>query len=432
MAPSWSRMSAAAVVAAALAVPAAAHADGTETLGPPSVAVADRTDTVFAGVGTQQFLNLPTMLNVSVPAGATVKQVLVYWSGEDTWPGHGPDEYDDTISVAGAPVTGTLIGGPSAPFLRERFYTFRADVTARGLVAAGSNSIAVSDMDFQTELFGPTGNKGVGLVVIYDDGSASTVAGLRDGQDYAYGGFSSPYDTTAPQTFTFAPDTSTRQGSLGILAAEVLDHDLPTGVQGNVITGGFDTGQTFSLVNDLQSLQGLEYDARNFPVTIPAGARALTIQLLSQGGDRLASMLWLAGALTVDDSAPPPPPAGGEGCTPGYWKTHTEAWPPTGYSPSQALSTVFSPTGLGTLGSSTLRQALSFGGGASLVAKKQILLRAAVASVLNTAHPEISFARSTTGVVTATNTALTSGNAASVIALAEALDRDNNQGCELN
>ena len=124
-------MSVAAALAAALAVPAAAHADGTETLGPPGVAVADRTDTVFAGVGTQEFLNLPTTLTVSVPAGATVKQVLVYWSGEDTWPGHGPDEYDDTISLAGAPVTGTLIGGPSAPFLRERFYTFRADVTAR-------------------------------------------------------------------------------------------------------------------------------------------------------------------------------------------------------------------------------------------------------------------------------------------------------------
>lgn len=143
-------------------------------------------------------------------------------------------------------------------------------------------------------------------------------------------------------------------------------------------------------------------------------------------------MLWLAGALTVDDSAPPPPPPGGEGCTPGYWKTHTSAWAATGRSPSQALSTVFSPIGLGTLGGSTLRQALAFGGGASLVAKKQILLRAAVASVLNAAHPDISFGRSATEVVTATNAALTNGTAASVIALAEALDRDNNQGCELN
>jgi hypothetical protein len=425
-------MSAATVVAAALAFPAAAHADGTETLGPPGVAVADRTDTVFAGVGTQEFLKLPTTLSVSVPAGAAVKQVLVYWSGQDTWPGHGPDEYDDTISLAGAPVTGTLIGGPSAPFLRERFYTFRADVTARNLVAPGSNSIAVSDMNFQTDLFGPTGNKGVGLVVVYDDGSASTIVGLKDGQDYAWSGFAPPYDTTVPQTFSFAPDTTARQGSLGILAAEVLDHDLPSGVQGNVITGQFDTGESFSLVNDLQSLQGLEFDARNFPVTIPAGAKSVTVQLLSQGGDRPASMLWLAGALTVDDSAPPPPPPGGEGCTPGYWKTHTSAWAPTGYSPSQALSTVFSPTGLGTLGSSTLRQALSFGGGASLVAKKQILLRAAVASVLNAAHPDISFGKSVNEVVTATNAALTSGSATSVIALADTLDRENNQGCELN
>ena len=27
------------------------------------------------------------------------------------------------------------------------------------------------------------------------------------------------------------------------------------------------------------------------------------------------------------EKEPPPPPAGGEGCTPGYWKNHKEAWP---------------------------------------------------------------------------------------------------------
>jgi hypothetical protein len=409
-----------------------ASAEGTETLGQPSIAVASRTDALFAGVGNQQNPDTAVALGVTVPAGATVKQVLLYWAGQDTWPGHGVDEYDDTISLNGVPVTGTLIGGPSTPFLRERFYTFRADVTARNAVGPGSNTLSVSDMNFQTELFGPTGNKGVGVVVIYDDGTTSSVAGLRDGQDYAWIGFPPPYDTTAAQTFTFSPDAATRQASLGVLATEVYDHDLPVGVQGNIITGKFDMGQSFELVNELQSIQGLELDARNFPLTIPAGAKSLTVQLLSVGGDRPASMQWIAGALTVDDAAPSPPAAGREGCSPGYWKTHIGSWGPTGYLTSRALSTVFSPTGLGTLGSTTLLQALQGGGGSTLEAKKKILLRAATAALLNAAHPSVSFGRSPADVVSVVNTALTSGSATKVISLAEALDRDNNQGCGLD
>jgi hypothetical protein len=339
------------LLAGAIAVPAV-HADGTEALGAPGITVANPTDAVFAGVGTQQHPGTAATLNVSVPAGASVKQVLAYWSGQDTWPGHGPDEYDDTITLNGTGVTGTLIGGPSTPYLRERFYTVRADVTALGLVSAGSNLITVAGMDFQTEIFGPTGNKGVGLVVIYDDGSRSTVAGLRDGQDYAWTGFPEPYTTTVDQTFTFAPGASARQGTLGIMAAEVLDHDL-SDAWGNVVSGQFDTGQTFSLVNQLMSADGLEFDARNFPVTVPAGATSLTVRVLSQGGEQVqpAALLWLAAALTVHDPR--------ESCPQGYWKANTGSWPPTGYSPSQKLSTVFSPAALGALGTSTMMQALS-------------------------------------------------------------------------
>src|SRR5690348_1407301 len=91
----------AAVVAATVAL-----ADGTETLGPPSVSVSGGTGIVTAGVGMELSPNLPNSFSVSVPAGATVKQVLLYWTGH--WTNHAPYalhtpqiDGDNTISVNG-------------------------------------------------------------------------------------------------------------------------------------------------------------------------------------------------------------------------------------------------------------------------------------------------------------------------------------------
>ncbi|HWN20526.1 MAG TPA: hypothetical protein VNP93_01025, partial [Gaiellaceae bacterium] len=96
----------------------------------------------------------------------------------------------------------------------------------------------------------------------------------------------------------------------------------------------------------------------------------------------------------------------------------------------QALSTVFAPTG--TLGSSTLLQALKFGGGSSITAKKQILLRAAVASLLNASHPGVEFDQSAAAVIASVNAALASNNAGTILGLATTLDDSNNAGCPLN
>jgi len=125
-------------------------------------------------------------------------------------------------------------------------------------------------------------------------------------------------------------------------------------------------------------------------------------------------------------------PPGGEGCTPGYWKNHLSSWGPTGYSPSQRLDTVFSAGGLGSLGSDTLLEALKYGGGSSLTEAKQILLRAAVASLLNAAHPDVDFGASPATVIAAVNAALSSADRTTILNLASDLDARNNAGCPLN
>ena len=118
------------------------------------------------------------------------------------WEGHHSSPFaaagSDTIRINGEPVVGTLIGGPTAFFGQfqwssaqtETFSTYRADITARNLVLAGTNTVSVTDMLFQSN-FGSTagafnaGNGGVGVLVIYDGGgTAANIAG-RDGSDLA-------------------------------------------------------------------------------------------------------------------------------------------------------------------------------------------------------------------------------------------------------
>jgi hypothetical protein len=99
------------------------------------------------------------------------------------------------------------------------------------------------------------------------------------------------------------------------------------------------------------------------------------------------------GTITNDDAAPGDETRPG-GHTHGYWKTHPRQWPGT-YRPTRTLTSVgfVSPAckGFGSLdlvrpnGVDTLLQALRYGGGSRLVGKGRVLLRSAVAALLNEA-----------------------------------------------
>jgi len=124
---------------------------------------------------------------------------------------------------------------------------------------------------------------------------------------------------------------------------------------------------------------------------------------------------------------------GNEGCTPGYWKNHTGSWPPTGYSTSQDVDTVFPNvnTYYPALGDATLVVALAFGGGPGGEGAAEILLRAAVAALLNASHPDVAYPRTTASVIADVNAALLQTRD-TMLALAAQLDADNNRGCPLH
>ncbi|MES1242390.1 MAG: hypothetical protein ABUT39_12285 [Acidobacteriota bacterium] len=124
---------------------------------------------------------------------------------------------------------------------------------------------------------------------------------------------------------------------------------------------------------------------------------------------------------------------GDEGCTPGYWKNHTDSWPPTGFTTGQKVQSVFSKVSLyPALANATLLQALGFQGGSDLSGAAEILLRAATAGLLNTSHPWVDYPGSTSGLISDVNAALASLNRDTIIALAAAIDKNNNLGCPLN
>jgi hypothetical protein len=85
------------------------------------------------------------------------------------------------------------------------------------------------------------------------------------------------------------------------------------------------------------------------------------------------------------------------------------------------------PSCVGNLGSATLLEALSFKGGSGVNGAAQILLRAAVAGVLNSA--KIQYPLTTAQVISMVNTALASCDRDTILTLASTLDGLNNLGC---
>jgi len=100
---------------------------------------------------------------------------------------------------------------------------------------------------------------------------------------------------------------------------------------------------------------------------------------------------------------------GGEGLTPGFWKTHSafgpaplSGWPETGYSPDDSYEAIF---GVNIAGSNpTLLEALGMNGGGA-----EALMRHSAAALLNAANPYVDYQYSLTQVIAMTQGAFSSG-----------------------
>ena len=263
--------------------------DGTETLGVPSIAIASGSGFVEGGVG----MVVPTdgILEVTVPDGATINQVLLYWAGGSTG-----DSGDDTIKVDGNDVTGTLIGGATHFFGDFDFYAYRADVTAMDWVVAGANSFTITELDFD----GSAENGGVSMLVIYDDGTTADLTVL-DGLDMAFVNFDPTLDATVPQTFTFAAEAADRMADLVVFVCSV-ETGRPNRIKVTTSAGDH------YVDNALGGFDGPLWDSITVEVVVPAGDTSLTVEVISwgdSGGGLGASLGWIGTGLSVPVTPPP-------------------------------------------------------------------------------------------------------------------------------
>ena len=125
------------------------------------------------------------------------------------------------------------------------------------------------------------------------------------------------------------------------------------------------------------------------------------------------------------------------GRTPGYWKNHPEAWT-SGYTPNQFIQDVFAipstflKSGIldvsSPSGKDRLIDGLAYKGGTNLNGAFQILMRAAIAALLNEAYYGNYYpgATSTTALIAQVNGVLATQDRGAYLTLAAALDNWNN------
>ncbi len=269
--------------------------NGTETLGTPSITIANGSGFAEGGVGMVGVAS--GVLDITVPAGATVNQALLYWAGGTTGaPG------DDAIMVDGTEIQGELIGGPvdffSVSGVNYFFSGYRADITDMGIVSAGANSFTISGFDFDNTGGTLDENNGASILVIFDDGTEADLS-LLDGLDMAFFKFVPTLDATVPQTFTFGAEGADRNGDLVIMSGSVGE-GRPNQIK--VTTSAGD--QMF--VDVLGSFDALLWDSLILSVFIPAGDTSLTVELISTPSeDPLgASLGWIGAGLSVPVTPP--------------------------------------------------------------------------------------------------------------------------------
>jgi hypothetical protein len=146
---------------------------------------------------------------------------------------------------------------------------------------------------------------------------------------------------------------------------------------------------------------------------------AIVIMAIAALGAGTAVAKKADGGSTTADAATTQYGAKDQGCTPGFWKNHTNVW--SGFSPTQKFNTVF---GVNYNSSLTLLGALNQGGGGFAA-----LGRHATAGLLNAAHPDVDYGLTTSQVIALVQNAFATNNPEPA---KNQLDKLNNAGCSID
>ncbi len=180
------------------------------------------------------------------------------------------------------------------------------------------------------------------------------------------------------ETLALDPNGTTFWTNAGEPEDFVDEYELPNAVnQGQCVA----TGNSFNPTSVL--IGGLDFDSSGSFINTPVGGFMYDL-----GSDPTAAPVdsfTITRALEDITIVPP------TGCSPGFWKTHTDAtkypnaWPSTSYAPGDDFETVFTTDLPAQYGTPTLEDALNAHGGN----KVSQLLRFATATLLNADQPDI-------------------------------------------
>jgi hypothetical protein len=217
------------------------------------------TGLIHAGVGLSA--GPSALLNVDVPVGVQVKQVLLYWMGQGS--------LDAWIGVNGLPeVRGARVGYGPMPLHAPNM--FRADVTSLGFIKPGRNTLTFSRYRFGFR------NLGAHVVVVVDDGSGVRPLVLRDGVDVVYGPAPAPASASSvEQMFQFEPACVPRASVLTLAG-------------GGGTVGGYDevhiqAGEdTYVYTDQFKSSAGQGWDVLRYPLVIKPGVRFVKVWVVTR------------------------------------------------------------------------------------------------------------------------------------------------------
>jgi hypothetical protein len=117
-------------------------------------------------------------------------------------------------------------------------------------------------------------------------------------------------------------------------------------------------------------------------------------------------------------------------CGHGYWKNHLEDWAETPYAPSDLIGDVFVSTlAWPAISGSTLLEGLQFPGGPGVDGAIRIVMRQAIAALLNASHPDFSSPATVAEIIAMVNDAIDSNDRQTILQLNGHLIGEEGAGC---
>jgi hypothetical protein len=285
-----------ALVGAVLAGPGTAAGDGDEALGLSRVYELDGGKVWSSGLGLSQrgglWLEPVQELEVELPAGVLVHEVLLYWCTVGT--------PDDTLTIDGTEIVGDPIG-----WCRDTCwgfnadagnFCFRADVTRQ---VWGAATYEVSGFDYEADVIDM---QGLSVVVIYADPASATTGRIQiaDGALYA--------DGWAPSTYTFE-DIDVDEPLTGTQVTFVVG-DAQTAVDGPVLFAGTELAAVDedTFCGSCAHGDGKYWDDDTWDVTgsLSPWATGATLSIGGSTPDNFDCLAWTVAILQLEWDNPDP------------------------------------------------------------------------------------------------------------------------------